>query len=75
MPETRQLVIQETPHFVPLRLLLAARLCRNQAENNCEYPFPLIACSLRGPQFVAMGHSKLSGRTDQIKSEVGRFFN
>ena len=27
------------------------------------------------PKFVAMGHSELSGRTDQIKSELGRLFN
>jgi cell shape-determining protein MreC len=27
------------------------------------------------PKFVAMGHSKLAGRKDQIKSELGRLFN
>ena len=26
-------------------------------------------------KFVAMGHSELSGRRDQIKSELGRLFN
>ena len=27
------------------------------------------------PKFVVMGHSELSDRTDQIKSELGRLFN
>ena len=26
-------------------------------------------------KFVAMGHSKVAGRKDQIKSELGRLFN
>ena len=48
MLETRQLVIQELPTSSPLRLFLAAHLWRNQGENNCKYPFSLIACRLRG---------------------------
>ena len=37
--------------------------------------FPDCTSTALIPKFVAMGHSKLAGRKDQIKSELGKLFN
>ena len=66
--ETRKFVIQETPYFVPLRLL-AARLWRNQAENNCEYPMQdgrrgRLERELRSSHFDRFGFAGLHLKRD-----------